>query len=66
MLNTLWETKKSVRTVFKKSADGFRILPEMRVKHANRAFDAETINAVKDYITSVPVVESHYIREGTK
>ena len=66
LLNTLWETEKSVRTVFKKSAYGFTILPEMRVKHANRAFDAETIDAVKDHIISIPVVESHYIREGTK
>ena len=65
-LNTLGETKKTDKTALQKWADGFTTLPEMRGKHANRAFNAETINAVKDHIKSFPVVESHYVRKGTK
>ena len=65
-LNTLGDTEKTLRTALKKSADGFNTIPDMRGKHANKAFDAETINAIKNHIKSFPVIESHYVREGTK
>ena len=65
-LNTLAETEKTVRTAILRSADGFRTLPDKRGTHPNRAFDEETISAVKDHIKSFPVMESHYVREGTK
>ena len=58
--------RKTVRTAILKSADGFRILPDKRGTHPNRAFDEETFSAVKDHIKSFPVMESHYVREGKK
>ena len=60
-LNTLGDTEKALRTALKKSADCFNTIPDMRGKHANRAFDAETINAIKNHIKSFPVMESHYV-----
>ena len=64
--NTLNKTEKTVRTAVSKSSDGVCVTPDLLYQPKSLPYSEEVITAVKNHIKSFPVMESHYVRKGTK
>ncbi|XP_072387301.1 uncharacterized protein [Diabrotica undecimpunctata] len=67
LINTLGITERNIRTVIESRASGNGIvLEDKRGKHGkHKKVDEEVIQSVRNHISSIPRVESHYVRKET-